>query len=71
MCTPAVPRVSFAGRINVKLMIAKFSGRERVFARVDGNTRAGDQVWLGWSYKAGRSGTGAARDAPVGNAPRG
>ena len=46
-------RVSFAGRINVKLMIAKFSGRERVFARVDGNTRAGDQVWLDWSYTGG------------------
>jgi len=40
-------------RINVKLLIKQWNGKERVFARVEGNTRAGDQVWLDWSYTGG------------------
>lgn len=45
--------VSFAGRINVKLVHGVIGGHERLFARVDGNTRVGDQVWLDWSYTGG------------------
>ncbi|MEU8665060.1 hypothetical protein [Actinoplanes philippinensis] len=40
--------------VAIRLKIKQFQpGVERVFARIQGQTRQGDQVWLDWSYTGG------------------
>ncbi|GAA2877263.1 hypothetical protein Acy02nite_62740 [Actinoplanes cyaneus] len=40
--------------VAITLKIKQFQrGVERVFARIQGQTRQGDQVWLDWSYTGG------------------
>ncbi|AGL18485.1 hypothetical protein [Actinoplanes sp. N902-109] len=45
--------ITLGGRTTVSLQSAAVQGRTRGYAKISGNTRAGDQVWMDWTTTGG------------------
>jgi hypothetical protein len=45
--------IFLGGRATVTLESASIQGRSRGFAKISGNTRRGDQVWMDWTTTGG------------------